>query len=98
MSSPGKITTLILPGGPGVRIDSHVYAGYTIPPFYDSMILKLLTNGVDRAEAISKMRRALDELKIEGIKTTTEFHKKVMNTETFAKGEVYTNFIDTNFK
>ena len=98
MPSAGKLETLILPGGPGVRIDTHVYPGYTIPPFYDSMILKLLTHGIDRTEAINKMRRALDELKIEGIKTTTEFHKKVMANENFAKGQVYTNFIDTNFK
>ncbi len=97
MPCAGKIENISFPGGPGVRIDTHVYSGYTIPPYYDSMILKLLATGVDRSEAIARMKRALDELKIDGIKTTKEFHRKVMDNEKFKKGEIYTNFIETEY-
>ena len=95
MPAAGKIDTLILPGGPGIRIDTHVYQGYTIPPFYDSMILKLLAHDDNREAAINRMLRALDELEIDGlgIKTTTNFHKKVLNHPQFRKGEVTTDFI-----
>jgi acetyl-CoA carboxylase, biotin carboxylase subunit len=92
---PGKIENLIVPGGPGIRIDSHVYNGYTIPPYYDSMIIKLLAYGRDREEAIIRMQRALDEIRIDGIKTTTPFHKKVMKNKDFLEGDIYTNFIQT---
>ena len=76
--SPGKITTLHMPGGHGVRLDTHVYSGYTIPPNYDSLIAKLITTAQSREEAISKMKRALDEFVIEGIKTTIPFHRQLM--------------------
>jgi len=91
--SPGKITQLMLPGGPGVRIDSGVYPGYTIPPFYDSMVAKLITWGTDRREAIERMKRALVEFHIEGIKTTIPFHKKVMKNKEFLRGQYTTDFV-----
>jgi len=91
--SPGTVTRYLPPGGPGVRVDSSVYAGYTIPPFYDSMVAKLIVWGADREEAIARMKRALSEFVIDGIKTTIPFHLKVLNNAFFQKGEVYTNFI-----
>ncbi|MEM6829166.1 MAG: acetyl-CoA carboxylase biotin carboxylase subunit [Bacteroidota bacterium] len=93
--SPGKITNLHLPGGHGVRIDSHVYAGYTIPPFYDSMIAKLIVTAQTREEAIIKMKRALEETVIEGVKTTIPFHLKLMDDESFRKGQFTTKFLET---
>ncbi|HEX3015304.1 MAG TPA: acetyl-CoA carboxylase biotin carboxylase subunit [Desulfobacteria bacterium] len=93
MPSPGTITTYHPPGGPGVRIDSAAYAGYTIPPFYDSMVGKLIVWGRTRDEAISRMKRALLEFDIEGVHTTIPFHLKVLDNEYFQRGEVYTNFI-----
>jgi len=91
--SPGKITFLSLPGGPGVRVDTAIYSGYVIPSQYDSLIAKLIVHGKDRAEAIMKMKRALDEFIIEGIKTTIPFHKKVMTNPDFISGNFNTNFI-----
>ena len=91
--SPGKITQLMLPGGPGVRIDSGVYPGYIIPPFYDSMVAKLITWGTDRREAVERMKRALAEFQIEGIKTTIPFHKKVMKNKEFLRGQYTTDFV-----
>jgi acetyl-CoA carboxylase biotin carboxylase subunit len=91
--SPGKITQLMLPGGPGVRIDSGVYPGYTIPPFYDSLVAKLITWGIDRREAVERMKRALAEFYIEGIKTTIPFHKKVMKNKEFLRGQYTTDFV-----
>ena len=93
--SPGCITTLHTPGGHGVRIDSHIYAGYCIPPHYDSMIAKLITVAQTREEAIAKMRRALDEYVIEGIKTTIPFHRKLMEDPDFVKGNYTTKFMET---
>jgi acetyl-CoA carboxylase biotin carboxylase subunit len=93
--SPGKITTLHMPGGHGVRLDTHVYSGYTIPPNYDSMIAKLITTAQTRAEAISKMRRALDEFVIEGIKTTIPFHRQLMDDPRYIDGDYTTAFMDT---
>ena len=93
--SPGCITTLHTPGGHGVRIDSHIYAGYCIPPHYDSMIAKLITVAQTREEAIAKMKRALDEFVIEGIKTTIPFHRKLMDDENFIKGVYTTKFMET---
>lgn len=93
--SPGKITTLHTPGGHGVRVDSHVYSGYSIPPNYDSMIGKLITVAQTREEAISKMYRALSEYVIEGIKTTIPFHMKLMQNEEFKKGNYTTKFLET---
>lgn len=93
--SPGAITTYHSPGGHGVRIDTHTYAGYVIPPYYDSMISKLITVAQTREEAIEKMERALSEYIIEGIKTTIPFHQQLMQDETFKAGECTTKFMDT---
>lgn len=94
MPSPGKITTLHAPGGHGVRLDTHVYAGYTIPPHYDSMIAKLITTAQTRQEAIDKMKRALDEFVIEGIKTTIPFHRQLMEHPDYIKGNYTTAFMN----
>jgi acetyl-CoA carboxylase biotin carboxylase subunit len=93
--SPGRITTLHTPGGHGVRVDSHVYAGYVIPPYYDSMIGKLITIAQTREEAIDTMYRALSEYVIEGVKTTIPFHLQLMQNEDFRKGNFTTKFLDT---
>ena len=93
--SPGKITNFHAPGGHGIRIDTHVYTNYVIPPFYDSMIAKLITVAQTREEAISKMERALDEFVIEGIKTTIPFHQKLMKDEQFRKGVYTTKFMES---
>ena len=92
--SPGKITFLSLPGGPGVRVDTAVFNGCIIPPNYDSLVAKLVVYGKDRTEAIAKMRRALDEFVIEGIKTTIPFHKKVLLDPDFIKGDITTSFLE----
>ncbi|MBZ4188365.1 acetyl-CoA carboxylase biotin carboxylase subunit [Niabella beijingensis] len=93
--SPGKITNLHVPGGHGVRVDSHVYAGYTIPPYYDSMIGKLITVARTRNEAIDTMYRALSEYVIEGIKTTIPFHLQLMQNEDFRSGNFNTKFMES---
>lgn len=93
--SPGKITVLHTPGGHGVRVDSHIYAGYTIPPYYDSMIGKLIAVAQTREEAINTMERALSEYVIEGVKTTIPFHQQLMKDEKFRKGDFNTKFIET---
>ena len=93
--SPGEITNLHVPGGHGVRLDTHVYSGYTIPPFYDSMIAKLITTAQSREEAINKMKRALDEFVIEGIKTTIPFHRKLMDDPKYISGDYTTKFMDS---
>ncbi|WP_034060501.1 acetyl-CoA carboxylase biotin carboxylase subunit [Lacinutrix jangbogonensis] len=92
--SPGKITTLHAPGGHGVRLDTHVYAGYSIPPNYDSMIAKLITTAQTREEAINKMKRALDEFVIEGIKTTIPFHRQLMEHPDYLAGNYTTKFME----
>jgi acetyl-CoA carboxylase biotin carboxylase subunit len=92
--SPGKITNLHLPGGHGVRVDSHVYAGYTIPPNYDSMIAKLIVSAQSREELLVRMKRALEEFVIEGIKTTIPFHIKLMDDEGFKSGNFTTKFLE----
>jgi len=92
--SPGKITNLHIPGGHGIRVDSHVYAGYTIPPNYDSMIAKLIVSGQSRAEVIVRMERALSEFVIEGVKTTIPFHLKLMKDKKFKSGQFTTAFLD----
>ncbi len=91
---PGKITNLHLPGGHGVRVDTHVYSGYTISPNYDSMIAKVITTDRNRDEAINKMRRALDEFIIEGIETTVPFHRKLMDDPNYIKGIYTTKFME----
>jgi acetyl-CoA carboxylase biotin carboxylase subunit len=92
---PGKITHLHFPGGHGVRVDSHVYAGYTIPPNYDSMIAKLIVSAQTREEAIVRMKRALSEFVIEGVKTTIPFHLKLMDNEDYKSGQFTTAFMET---
>ena len=92
--APGKITTFHAPGGHGVRIDTHVYAGYMIPPNYDSMIAKLITTAQSREEAINKMKRALDEFVIEGIKTTIPFHRQLMDHPDYVSGNYTTKFME----
>lgn len=92
--SPGKITTFHVPGGLGVRVDTHAYANYVIPQYYDSMIAKLIVTADDREEAIKRMYRALDEFIVEGIHTTIPFHKKVMRHEKFIEGDFDTGFIE----
>ncbi len=92
--SPGEITTLHSPGGHGVRLDTHVYAGYTIPPNYDSMIAKLITTAQSREEAVHKMKRALDEFVIEGIKTTIPFHRQLMDHPVYISGDYTTKFME----
>ncbi|QIL77870.1 MULTISPECIES: acetyl-CoA carboxylase biotin carboxylase subunit [Hymenobacter] len=93
--APGKITTLHIPGGHGVRVDTHVYAGYTIPPNYDSMIAKLITTAQTREECIVKMKRALSEFVVEGVKTTIPFHLALMDNQSFKDGNFTTAFLDT---
>lgn len=93
MPSPGNIDMYLAPGGFGVRIDSAAYPGYSIPPFYDSMIAKLITHGATREEAINKMKRALDEFVIEGVKTTIPFHRSIMDHDVFINGDFNTNFL-----
>ncbi len=92
---PGKITVLHTPGGHGVRVDSHIYAGYTIPPYYDSMIAKVIAVAQTREEAIDTMERALSEYVIEGVKTTIPFHMQLMRNEDFRKGNFTTKFIES---
>jgi acetyl-CoA carboxylase, biotin carboxylase subunit len=93
--SPGRITTLHFPGGRGIRIDSHVYDGYVIPPYYDSMIAKIIVTANSRESAIIRMKRALQEFVIEGIKTTIPFHIKLMEDPNFVKGDFTTKYLDT---
>ena len=96
MPSPGLITNLYKPGGHGIRIDTHVYTGYQIPPYYDSMIAKLITVAQTREEAIFKMRRALSEFVLEGVKSTIPFHKKLMKHKDFIEGNYTTKFMEDN--
>jgi len=93
--SPGKITSFHSPKGHGVRVDTHVYAGYTVPPFYDSMIAKLICRAPNREECIKKMQRALDEFIVEGIKTTVPFHQRLMRHPDFRSGNFTTKFLET---
>lgn len=95
MPSPGRITEYLAPGGFGVRVDSAAYAGYSIPPYYDSMIAKLIVWGKDRNEAIDRMKRALSEFVVEGITTTIPFHLKVLEHEVFVSGNFDTKFLET---
>lgn len=94
--SPGRIESLNIPGGPGVRVDSHIYQGYTIPQYYDSMVAKLITFAPTRLETIAKMRRALDEFIIEGIHTTIPFHRKMMDNPDFIAGTFDTSYLDSH--
>ncbi len=93
LPSPGQITAFIPPGGPGIRVETHAFTGYTIPPYYDSLIAKVIAWGRDRDEAIARMRRALGEFDIGGIQTTIPFHLQVLDNAFFRKGEVYVNYV-----
>ncbi len=95
---PGKIETLVLPGGPGVRLDTHIYPGYKISPFYDSLVAKLITHGHNRAEAIKIMQRALNEFSIAPIKTTIPFHLQLLENPLFLKGDISTHFVQDMLK
>ena len=88
MPSPGKVKLFHAPGGNGVRVDSHLYSGYSVPPHYDSLIGKIITWGADRDEAMARMRNALDEIIIDGIKSNVALHQKLLDDEGFRKGGV----------
>ncbi len=92
--SPGRITRLILPGGPGVRVDTHIYAGYTVPPYYDSLVAKLLVHGRSREEAIVRGKRALSMLQVDGIKTSASLHQRILEDGDFLAGRVDTHFME----
>jgi len=92
--SPGQVRGLRLPGGPGIRIDSHLFEGYRIPPYYDSLIAKLIAWGRDRDEAIARMRRALSEMRIEGVHTTLPFHTRLLDDARFRAGDIHTRFVE----
>ena len=94
MPSPGKINMYLPPGGFGIRVDSAAYPGYTIPPYYDSMIAKFISHGRTSEEAIARMKRALSEFVIEGINTTIPFHLRLLEHETFVKGDFNTKFLE----
>ena len=94
MPSPGEITTFHMPGGNGIRVDTHIYSGYSVPPYYDSMIAKLIVSAPTRQEAINRMLGALNECVIEGIKTTIPFLKDILSNPEFLKGNIHTSFID----
>ncbi len=96
--SPGVITTYHVPGGPGVRVDTHLYQGYKVPPYYDSMLAKIIVHAPNRQQAIRRMVRALDELVVEGIHTTTDFLKMILESETFRRGQYSTHFVEKFMK
>ena len=93
LASSGRVSSLSLPGGPGVRVDTHLYPGYTVPPFYDALLAKLIVWAPTRAEAIARSARALGELHVDGLKTTVPFHQLVMANAYFRRGEIATNFV-----
>jgi acetyl-CoA carboxylase biotin carboxylase subunit len=92
--SPGEVTIVEVPGGPGVRVDTAVFAGYQIPPFYDSMVGKLIVWGTDREEALARGRRALEEFRLEGIKTTIPLHLRLLDDEAFLSGQYHTGYLE----
>ncbi len=94
LPSPGRLTNFRPPGGPGVRVDSHAYAGYVVPPYYDSLLGKVIVHAHDRGEAIARMQRALDEMQIEGVQTTIPFHQKVLRHPDFLAGRTSTRFLE----
>ena len=97
MPCPGLISHYRSPGGPGVRVDSHLFSGYTVPPYYDSLLAKLICWGQTREEALARMQRALGELVIDGVKTTAGFHKLLLQDEQFKKGQTYTRYVEDVF-
>ncbi len=98
LPAQGRITNLHLPGGPFIRVDTHLYNGYLIPPYYDSLLAKLISWGRGRNEAIARMRRALDEFNIEGVKTTIPFHKQLISHPLFIKGDDYSELLEKILK
>ena len=98
MPSPGKVTTFHAPGGPGVRVDSHLYDGYTVPPFYDSLIAKIISFGETRDVALARMRQALDELVIEGIRTNTALHQDLVRDSSFQAGGVSIHYLESKLE
>jgi acetyl-CoA carboxylase biotin carboxylase subunit len=94
----GVVKTWLAPGGPGIRVDSHLYSGYAIPPNYDSLLGKIIAHGKDRAEAIARLDRALAETVIEGVPSTINFHRQILADERFRKGDVHTGFLVEHFK
>ena len=95
--NPGRVNEYFAPGGFGIRMDSHLFSGYVIPPFYDSLLGKVICWGRDRAEAIARMQRALLEMQVEGVETTREFQRKLISSPEFIAGDVHTRFVETNF-
>lgn len=95
--TPGEVKTVIWPGGPGIRVDSHVYPGYSVPPYYDSLLAKVVAWGRDRDEAIARMRRALVEMRVEGVPTTAPFHERLLSDARFLSGHVHTRFVEDEF-
>jgi acetyl-CoA carboxylase biotin carboxylase subunit len=95
---PGTVTYFYAPGGPGIRVDSHLYSGYSIPPFYDSLLGKLIAWGSSRNEAIARMKRALAEMRIDGVKTTIGFHERLLENRDFIRGNVHTTFVESVFR
>jgi len=93
----GEIRALHFPGGPGIRLDSHLFAGYRIPPCYDSLMAKVIAWGRQRDESIARMRRALAEMRVEGVPTTIPFHERLLADERFRRGEVHTRFVEDVF-
>lgn len=98
LPSPGRITTFHAPGGPGIRVDSHIYDGYTVPPFYDSLIAKVISYGETRAEAMARLRQALDELIIEGIRTNTALHRELVRDASFNDGGVSIHYLESKLE
>ena len=94
LPSPGKVTTFHAPGGPGIRVDSHLYDGYTVPPFYDSLIAKVISYGENRDVALARMRQALDELVVEGIRTNTPLHRELVRDRSFQAGGVSIHYLE----
>jgi len=92
---PGEVKRYHAPGGPGIRVDSHLHAGYRVPPYYDSLLAKVVSWGRDRGEAIDRMRRALNEMEVDGVTTTIPFHLGLLHHEDFIAGEVHTRFVET---
>ncbi|HVO88106.1 MAG TPA: acetyl-CoA carboxylase biotin carboxylase subunit [Casimicrobiaceae bacterium] len=95
--TPGEVRTVQLPGGPGIRVDSHLFAGYRVPPFYDSLLAKVIAWGRDRDESIARMRRALGEMRVDGVSTTIPFHARLLRDERFVRGDVHTRFVEDEF-
>ncbi len=94
LPSPGRITQYHPPGGPGVRVDSHIYSNYTVPPHYDSLIAKVIAYGIDREEAIARMRRAMQEIVVDGIRTNIALHQEILHDAAFVDAELSVHYLD----